>query len=135
MASDTSYKFSLLKNVCILIAAFAITDTLRHIGGGVFIDIASDKLAELVAAVDSSGKSGKLTLDISVKKATRGGAMLISGKLRLTKPAEEAMEAMLFATPEGNLVVDDPSQMKLELRQVKGGGDATPTILKQINEA
>ena len=30
-----------------------ITDTLRHIGGGVFIDIASDKLAELVAAVDS----------------------------------------------------------------------------------
>ena len=112
-----------------------ITDTLRHIGGGVFIDIASDKLAELVAAVDSSGKSGKLTLDISVKKATRGGAMLISGKLRLTKPAEEAMEAMLFATPEGNLVVDDPSQMKLELRQVKGGGDATPAILKQINEA
>ena len=27
-----------------------ITDTLRHIGGGVFIDTASDKLAEQVAA-------------------------------------------------------------------------------------
>ena len=29
-----------------------INDTLRHIGGGVFIDLASDKMAELVAAVD-----------------------------------------------------------------------------------
>ena len=38
-----------------------ITDTLRHIGGGVFIDTASDKLAELVAAVDSTGKAGALT--------------------------------------------------------------------------
>ena len=27
-----------------------ITDTLRHIGGGVFIDTASDKLAELIRA-------------------------------------------------------------------------------------
>ena len=32
-----------------------ITDTLRHIGGGVFIDTASDKMAELVSAVDASG--------------------------------------------------------------------------------
>ena len=74
-----------------------ITDTLRHIGGGIFIDMASDKMNELVTAVDSSGKSGKLTLEVSVKKATRGGAMHITGKIRLTKPAEDAMEAMLFA--------------------------------------
>lgn len=93
-----------------------ITDTLRHIGGGVFIDTASDKLAELVSAVDASGKSGKITLDITVKKATRGGAMHITGKVRMTKPADEPMEAMLFATPEGNLVAEDPHQQKLELK-------------------
>ena len=62
-----------------------ITDTLRHIGGGVFIDTASDKLAELVAAVDQSGKAGRIDLSISVKKATRGGAMHITGKVKLTK--------------------------------------------------
>lgn len=95
-----------------------ITDTLRHIGGGVFIDTASEKLAELVAAVDSSGKPGKITMDITVKKATRGGAMHVTGKLRVTKPAEEPMEAMLFATPEGNLVVEDPHQQKLDLKQI-----------------
>lgn len=32
-------------------ATRSITDTLRHIGGGVFIDIASDKMSELVARV------------------------------------------------------------------------------------
>ena len=95
-----------------------ITDTLRHIGGGVFIDTASDKLAELVAAVDSSGKAGRIDLTISVKKATRGGAMHITGKVKLTKPAEPALEAMRFATPEGNLVADDPHQKKLDLQTV-----------------
>jgi hypothetical protein len=95
-----------------------ITDTLRHIGGGVFIDTASDKLAELVAAVDASGKAGRIDLTISVKKATRGGAMHLTGKVKLTKPAEEPMEALLFATPEGNLIADDPHQQKLDLKAV-----------------
>jgi hypothetical protein len=107
-----------------------ITDTLRHIGGGVFIDTASDKLAELVAAVDSSGKQGRIDLAITVKKATRGGAMHITGKVKLTKPAEDAMEAMLFATPEGNLVTEDPYQRNLELKSVPGATDATPSTLK-----
>lgn len=106
-----------------------ITDTFRHIGGGVFIDLASDKMAELVTAVDASGKPGKLTLDVSVKKATRGGAMIITGKVKLTKPAEEAMEAMLFATPEGNLVADDPRQQKLSLKSVDAD-DEQPKALK-----
>ncbi len=107
-------------------SARPITDTLRHIGGGVFIDTASDKLAELVAAVDASGKAGKIDLSISVKKATRGGAMHITGRVKLTKPAEDAMEAMLFATPEGNLVADDPKQSKLDLKVAAGATD-TPT--------
>ena len=107
-----------------------ITDTLRHLGGGVFIDTASDKMAELVAAVDASGKTGKLTLEVKVKKATRGGAMHITGTMRLTKPADEPMEAMLFATPEGNLVVDDPRQKKLDLKSVASAKDTPAENLK-----
>lgn len=107
-----------------------ITDTLRHIGGGVYIDQASDKMAELVSAVDSSGKAGKLTLEIKVKKATRGGAMHITGTLKMTKPAEEPMEAMLFATPEGDLVADDPHQQKLDLKVAAGATETPTTNLK-----
>jgi hypothetical protein len=111
-------------------SARPITDTLRHIGGGVFIDTASDKLAELVAAVDTSGKSGRIDLSISVKKATRGGAMILTGKVKVTKPADEPMEAMLFATPEGNLVADDPHQQKLDLKSVPSASEAAPAQLK-----
>ncbi|HDR9184582.1 TPA: hypothetical protein QDB06_005210 [Burkholderia vietnamiensis] len=107
-----------------------ITDTLRHIGGGIFIDQASDKLAELVNAVDASGKAGTMTITIAVKKATRGGAMHIGAKVTLKKPAEEPMEAMLFATPEGNLIADDPRQQKLDLKRVDGASDAPPAALK-----
>lgn len=107
-----------------------ITDTLRHIGGGIFIDTASDKLAELVSAVDASGKSGKLVIEIACKKATRGGAMHITGKVTLKKPAEEPMEAMLFATPEGNLIADDPKQSKLDLKVANGATDTPATDLK-----
>jgi len=107
-----------------------IHETLRHIGGGVFIDTASDRMAELVNAVDSSGKAGKLTIEIKVKKATRGGAMHITGNVKLSKPAEEPMEAMLFATPEGNLVADDPRQTKLDLKSVPGTTDITTANLK-----
>lgn len=106
-----------------------ITDTLRHIGGGVFIDTASDKLAELVNAVSESGKSGRLDLAIHVKKATRGGAMILTGAVKLTKPAEAPYEAMLFATPEGNLVADDPHQQKLDLKTVPADTRA-PIALK-----
>lgn len=113
-----------------------ITDTLRHIGGGIFIDTASDKLAELVSAVDTTGKAGKLTLDVTVKKATRGGAMIVTGKVRLTKPAEEPMETMLFATPEGNLVTEDPNQKTLDLKVIgQSGGAATPEVLKKVSTA
>ena len=111
-------------------SARPITDTLRHIGGGVFIDTASDKMAELVNAVDASGKAGKLTLEVTVKKATRGGAMHITGKVTCKKPAEDAMEAMLFATPEGNLVADDPRQQKLDLKSVTPAADTTAGALK-----
>lgn len=104
-------------------------DTLRHIGGGVFIDTASDKLSELVHAVDETGKAGKLLLEVTVKKASRGGAMNIVGKVTLKKPAEEPMEALLFATPEGNLVADDPNQRKLDLK-VAGDSDASKSTLK-----
>lgn len=106
-----------------------ITDTIRRIGGGTYIDTASAKLAELVAAVGESGKAGKITLVISVKKATRGGAMIVSGTVSITKPAEAAMESLLFATPEGNLIADDPNQQKLDLRSVTTN-DITSTTLK-----
>jgi hypothetical protein len=107
-----------------------ILETCRNIGGGTFIDQASDKLAELIRSVNETGRSGKIELVIGVKKATRGGAMHLTGKVKLTRPAEEPMEAMLFSTEDGRLLTEDPNQSKLDLRVV---AEQSPQ-LKTINQ-
>lgn len=107
-----------------------ILETCRNIGGGRFIDEASEKLAELIRAVNESGRTGKVELIIGVKKATRGGAMHVTGKVKLTKPAEEPMEAMLFSDEEGRLLTEDPKQQKLDLRVV----EEKSAEIKTINE-
>lgn len=104
-----------------------ITDTLRYLQGGTFIDSASEQLAELVSAVDATGKSGKITLEISVKKMSKGACGVI-GKIRLSKPAEAPDATLMFPSPEGNLLTEDPRQQKLELKQVPV---AAPEPLKQ----
>lgn len=95
-----------------------IVETLRRIGQGGFLSQLDEELTELVQKVDESGKNGSLTVSIQIKKATKSGAMQIVGKSTLKNPLEEPMEALLFATPEGNLVADNPHQQKLDLKLI-----------------
>ncbi|WP_205208298.1 hypothetical protein [Chromobacterium haemolyticum] len=112
-----------------------ITDTLRSLGHGTFIDDASDALNKLVTAVDETGRAGKLTLTLSIKKATRGsGAMVVQDEIKLSLPKPDSRETMLFATPEGNLVTEDPRQQQLELRTVPTATADSSTTLKTVAE-
>ena len=95
-----------------------ITDTLRKIGRGAFIDAVSDELAALVRQVEEHGKAGTLVLKLKVSKAGRSGALVIEGKHELQMPKPPAEDALLWATPEGNLVDSDPSQKQLDLQSV-----------------
>lgn len=104
-----------------------IFESLRHISGGTFLDEAAEKMAELVHAVDSTRKAGKITLVISLRQAT-AGAMAISGQIKLSAPKEPATEALMFPTPEGNLLVEDPRQQKLPLKAVPAQDQALKTI-------
>lgn len=45
-----------------------ITDTLRLLHGGLFLDTCSDLLAGVVRSVEETGKPGKLTITLDVKK-------------------------------------------------------------------
>lgn len=99
-----------------------ITDTLRRIGRGTFIDQASDELAALVRQVEEHGKAGTLLLAIKVSKANRGGALIVEGRCETKLPKRAPEDALLWATPEGNLLDRDPAQGELPLREV----DATP---------
>ena len=81
------------------------------------MDAAGDKFAELINAVTSHQKVGTLTLKIAVKPST-AGALAVKADVSITKPKGLPPESLLWATPEGNLLGEDPRQSKLELREV-----------------
>lgn len=105
-----------------------ITDTLRLLQGGVFLESCSDLLAETVKAVDQTGKAGKLTITLDMKKS--GGAMAITAKVTNKAPEAKPDEDLLWPTIEGNLSLDNPAQRKLDLRQV----DEKPKAIRQAEQ-
>lgn len=81
------------------------------------MDAAGLKFSELVNAVTANQKAGTLTLKIAVKPST-AGALAVKAEVAITKPKGLPPESLLWATPEGNLMAEDPRQTKLELKPV-----------------
>jgi len=81
------------------------------------MDVAGAKFSELINAVASHQKAGTLTLKIAVKPST-AGAMAVKADVSITKPKGLPPESLLWATPEGNLIGEDPRQTKLDLESV-----------------
>lgn len=81
------------------------------------LDYAGQKFSNLVKAVVDTNKLGTITLKITVKPST-AGALAIKPEVRTTMPKGLPAEALLWPTPDGNLVSEDPRQTKLELRPV-----------------
>ncbi len=102
-----------------------ILETLHHIEGGTFLEEAANRLAEIVLAVDQTGKPGKLTLTIDVRKAMHT-ALALKGKLTVKMPPEAPIEALMFPTPEGNLLTEDPRQGKLPLAAIPAAAAPLP---------
>ena len=93
-----------------------ISDVLRMLQGGAFNDQCGEKLAEIIKGVEDTGKAGKLTITLDLKKA--GAALQVLARVT-DKTPEELPDADLFwATVEGNLSVDNPAQRKLDLQPV-----------------
>lgn len=109
-------------------------ETLKHLRGGEFLDEAAGKLNELVAAVDDTGKEGKITIELKLKKASRGGAISIVDSVSVKLPKQQALDTLLFATPEGNLITSDPRQANLPLVQVAAASVTAAADLKRIGE-
>lgn len=107
-----------------------LVKTLSQLHAGLLADDANEQLQELVKACDTTGKPGTMTITISVRKAT-AGALAVKGKVTAKLPKEPDIEALLFPTPEGNLLTEDPRQRKLDIRPV----DAPVRKLQSINQA
>jgi hypothetical protein len=81
------------------------------------LDDASDKLAEVVNAIVATGKAGTLTMKVFIKPSA-AGALAVRGEVATKKPAALPREALLWATPEGSLITDDPKQVKFDFKTV-----------------
>ncbi|GAA5231785.1 hypothetical protein FOZ76_14610 [Verticiella sediminum] len=99
-------------------------DTLRHVRGGMLLDEAAQALANVVMAVESTGKDGELTIKLKVKRLSRSGAIEIIDTLTHKAPQEERLTTMFYPTPEGNLLTQDPRQQHLDLHSVEIPGAA-----------
>ena len=88
--------------------------------GGLLEDI-DEALRELNRCVGFIGKSGTLTIKISVKPATKnsGSSVIVSDEVNLKTPKLPTAETILFATDDGMLCDSDPRQRKLDFGKVE----------------
>ena len=106
-------------------------DVAREIRHGMFLEDCAAEMQKMVAAVDETGKSAKLIIEVTVTPAARvGGAVKIADKVTSKLPALPAGETIMFMTPENNLVANDPKQQSLELKAVTTTNEAQ---LQQVN--
>jgi len=93
-----------------------IADTLRILQGGVFLDTCGEKLAETVRQVEETGKSGKVTITIDLKKSA--GAIAVTAKVTNKAPESPPDADLFWGTIEGNLQLNNPNQRSLDLQEV-----------------
>ena len=81
------------------------------------LDVAGAKLSEVIAAIVATNKAGSLTMKIDLKPST-AGALAVKASVTIKKPKGLPAESLLWPSPDGNLLADDPRQTKLELKPV-----------------
>lgn len=92
------------------------TDEIRELRRGGLAEDATARLAELVNAVTATGKPGKFTLELTLKRVGRG-AITVTDKITVKSPEPQIdNETLMFPGPEGSLFTEDPAQKKLDLQ-------------------
>lgn len=69
------------------------------------------------AYIVATNKAGSLTMKIDLKPST-AGALAVKASVAIKKPKGLPAESLLWPTVEGNLMADDPRQVRLDLKSV-----------------
>ena len=81
------------------------------------LDHAGEEFGKLINAVVTNGKAGSITMKIDIKPST-AGALAVKATVISKIPKGLPPESLLWPTPEGNLMAEDPRQTKLDLKPV-----------------
>lgn len=88
------------------------TDVLRDLRFGEALEELSKEFNGAVLAVEDTGKPATITLTVTVKPST-AGALEVFDDIKVKLPKASKSSSLFFATPEGNLVRNDPRQETL----------------------
>lgn len=103
---------------------------LNNLNGGAQSEL-SERLNECVKATQDTGKATELALVLKIKQDRGGGQYLIDHKISTKLPEAERPTTIMWATPEGNLLNENPHQRRLDLRPVD---DDKPKALAPVND-
>lgn len=95
---------------------------LQDIQAGAVADDAAERLQDLVAAVNETGKKGQLVLTITVQPLKGNThAVNVSGEVSLKAPKPEAHAGVFFFDKDGNLLRENPKQATIPgvVREIK----------------
>ena len=81
------------------------------------LDHAGEEFGKLINAVVTNGKAGSITMKIDIKPST-AGALAVKATVVSKIPKGLPPESLLWPTPEGNLLAEDPRLTKLDLKPV-----------------
>ena len=105
------------------------SDTLNTLRFGTLNEELGRELADLTVRCENAGATGTLTLKLTLKPG-KAGQIEVVDDIAIKAPKEEKGTTILFSTPEGNLIREDPRQQQLEgLRSV----DAETGELRRVN--
>lgn len=95
------------------------THTLNNLRTGAAADL-SNELAEAIQAAKDTNKQATVTLVLKITpEKGMAGVFDIQEEIKSKLPQMPRGRTIMFETPEGNLVTDDPNQQKLPLRSVE----------------
>lgn len=94
------------------------TDTLNALRFGTLSEELTKELVALTQACIETHKAGEITLTLKLKPG-KGGHLEVIDDIKVKKPRFERGSTIMFPTPEGNLMREDPRQGELPgLRKV-----------------
>lgn len=88
-------------------------DTINSLRYGTLHDDLTNEFNHLVNTCASTGKMGELHLKLKLKPG-KGGQIEVIDEIVVKSPKEDNGTTIMFATPEGNLVREDPRQLQID---------------------
>lgn len=83
---------------------------LDNVDKGAFRDEVDAALKSLVAAIQDTGKGGKLMIEVSLSPNKNTGVIEVTPTVKAKEPAQRKFASMFFVTPENGLSRYDSRQ-------------------------